>query len=63
MEKRSEFVDELADAFDNFATAWKVGGWGSNPADQQTIAFAVDTLNWLRSVAGFLREMEAENGG
>lgn len=45
---QAEALREAADALDNEGLRLKPGGWGSNPADQQTSRFALSVLEWLR---------------
>lgn len=53
-------LTETADAFNTEGISLKPGGWGSNPADQQTIDFAVATVAWLRDRATSLNAKPAE---
>lgn len=49
-------LEEAAEAFQTEALRFKPGGWGSNPADQQTIDALVKALEWLRERARGLRQ-------
>lgn len=48
---KAQVLRGFAEDFDQWATRWRSGGWGSNPADQQTIAFAVDALKEIHAAA------------
>ena len=50
-EVKAQVLRGFAEDFDQWATRWRSGGWGSNPADQQTIDFAVDALKEIHAAA------------
>lgn len=48
---KAQALREAAEALNVEGLAFKPGGWGSNPADQQTIDVMVKAVQWLRDRA------------
>lgn len=49
--EKAEALREAAEAMNVEGLTFKPGGWGSNPADQQTIDVMVKAVQWLRDRA------------